>query len=86
MQTDRRKNFMLKKKIVNFTKEEEKYFRQLSEYKFAVDLQSKMVDARRDGSTDRAFAMARNMIADGEPVDKIMRYTELTREEIESLK
>jgi predicted transposase/invertase (TIGR01784 family) len=34
------------------------------------------------GEQRKAFAMARNMIADGEPVEKIARYTGLTREEI----
>ena len=34
----------------------------------------------------REFDMARVMIADGEPVEKIMKYTNLTNDEIESLK
>jgi hypothetical protein len=29
--------------------------------------------------------MARNMIADGEPVEKIARYTGLTHEEVEKM-
>jgi predicted transposase YdaD len=37
------------------------------------------------GEQIKAFAMARNMIADGESVEKIMRYTGLTREEAENL-
>jgi predicted transposase/invertase (TIGR01784 family) len=37
------------------------------------------------GRREGAFAMARNMIADGEPVEKITRYTDLTREEVENL-
>jgi hypothetical protein len=31
------------------------------------------------------LAVARNMIADGEPVEKITRYTGLTSEEVENL-
>ena len=34
----------------------------------------------------KTMTIARNMIKDGEPVDKIMRYTSLTREEIQSLR
>ena len=32
------------------------------------------------------FETAKKMVADGEPVEKIIRYTGLTSEEIESLK
>ena len=34
---------------------------------------------------DRNVEIARNMVADGEPVEKIIRYTGLTRDELESL-
>ena len=34
---------------------------------------------------DERVKIARNMISDGEPIEKIMRYTGLTREEVESL-
>jgi flagellar biosynthesis/type III secretory pathway protein FliH len=37
------------------------------------------------GRREGAFAMARNMIADGEPVEKITNYTGLTRGEVEDL-
>jgi len=71
--------------LLTISKDERERARLTSEYKFAVDLQSRVVDAGRAGETRRAFAMARNMLADGESVDKIMRYTELTHEEVESL-
>jgi len=71
--------------LLNISKDERERARLTSEYKYAVDLQSKMVDAGRAGETKRALVIARNMMVDGEPVDKIMRYTELTRDEIESL-
>ena len=35
-----------------------------------------------EGETQKAFSIAKNMIADGEPVQKITRYTGLTRDEI----
>jgi len=34
---------------------------------------------------DKAIEIAKNMIADGEPVEKIMRYTGLNREDVEGL-
>ena len=49
--------------------------------------------ARRDiasmtgGAIKQAkFEIARNMIADGDPIDKIIRNTGLTHEEVESLR
>jgi hypothetical protein len=36
--------------------------------------------------TIHALAIARSMIAAGEPVDKIIKYTELSRKEIENLR
>ena len=49
--------------------------------------------ARRDivsmtnGAIKQAmFGVARSMIADGDPIDKVIRNTGLTREELESLR
>jgi len=42
--------------------------------------------ARREGREEGRKETARNMMANGEPVDKIIRYTGLTREEIENQK
>ena len=39
------------------------------------------MDARRGGHAD----VARNMIADGEPVERIIKYTGLTHKEVEEL-
>ena len=42
--------------------------------------------AREQGaSKERAITIAKKMLADGEPVDKIVRYTDLTHEEIANL-
>jgi len=46
------------------------------------DMVSRLGGAARDAK----IAIARNMVADEEPVEKIMRYTGLTLEEVESLK
>jgi len=41
--------------------------------------------AREQGEKKAAFEIARNMIANGETIEKIMMYTSLTREEAEGL-
>lgn len=49
------------------------------------DYNSGMKKARDEGRDERNLEIARNMKADGEPMEKIMRYTGLTKEEIENL-
>jgi len=39
----------------------------------------------RGASNERAVAIARNMLLNGEPVDKIVQYTDLSREEVEGI-
>ena len=79
--------------MIIISKNEVEKARLRSEYKYQLDLQSKMVYAKRQGMQEgrvegelaKALAIAQNMITDGEPIDKIMRYTGLTREEVEAL-
>ena len=59
--------------LLSISKDERERARLTSEYKFAVDLQSKTVDAKRAGATEKAFEMAMTMIEDGEPNAKILR-------------
>ena len=42
-------------------------------------------EGRTEGRDERNLEIARNMKADGEPIEKIMRYTGLTKEEIENV-
>ena len=42
-------------------------------------------EGRKEGRREQAFAIARQMKADQEPPDKIMRYTGLTETEIDRL-
>ena len=42
-------------------------------------------EGRTEGKGERSIEIARNMKADGEPVEKIMRYTGLTAKAIEDL-
>jgi predicted transposase YdaD len=60
---------------------------------YQTDMQSNIATAEdrgrqeglQRGLQEGAFAIARNIIAEGEPVEKITRYTGLTREEAENL-
>jgi len=67
--------------LLTISKDEAQWARLTGEYKYAVDLQSKMVDAGRAKERE----IAKNMPADGEPIERIMRYTNLTHEEAENL-
>ena len=71
--------------LLNISKDEKERARLTSEYKFAVDLQSKMVDAERVGIATGIATVARNMLKRSKPIDDIMEYTGLTREEVEEL-
>lgn len=42
-------------------------------------------EGRQEGISERNIAFAKTMIADGEPIEKIVRYTGLTKKEIEEL-
>ena len=43
-------------------------------------------EAREDARNERAVEIARVMLADKESIEKIIRYTSLTREEVERLR
>ena len=72
--------------LLNISKDEAERARLTSEYKFAVDLQSKMVDARRDERKIRDREIAENALMMNMPISDIVRLTGLTVEEIESLR
>lgn len=42
--------------------------------------------ARHEATIERTIEITRNMIVDGEPIEKIVRYTGLSKESIENLK
>jgi predicted transposase/invertase (TIGR01784 family) len=52
---------------------------------FQADQESNRLTAERRGAKQRDFEIAKNMMADGEPTEKIVRYTGLSREEVENL-
>ncbi|GAB4162987.1 MAG: hypothetical protein Tsb006_1600 [Rickettsiaceae bacterium] len=41
---------------------------------------------REEGREEEKIAMAKEMLADGEPIEKVMKYTKLTRKQVEKIK
>jgi len=72
--------------LLNISKDERERARLTSEYKYAVDLQSKTVDARRAGAADRNIEIARNLLNVGDSIEKVVMVTGLTHAEVESLR
>lgn len=56
-----------------------------SRRKFQTDYDSDMATSRDNGRKEREVEIARNMILDGESTEKIIRYTGLSKGEIERL-
>jgi len=52
---------------------------------FRMDMEHSLIAARDEGVMKGKMATAKNMLNDGEPIEKIIKYTGLIREEIESL-
>ncbi|MHC6201864.1 hypothetical protein ACYULU_01565 [Breznakiellaceae bacterium SP9] len=75
--------------LIRISRDEVERARLESEYKYALDLQSKVVRAKREGRQEgwqnKAIAVAREMKADGMPVSKISTYTGLSPNEIARL-
>ena len=57
------------------------YMREMAQ----IDYNSGMKKAKEEGAEERNIEIARTMKRDGEPIEKIVRYTGLTKESIESL-
>ena len=70
--------------LLSISKDEKERARLTSEYKFAVDLQSKMVEARRSGRYEQAMETARNALRKKISIEDIIDITGLTRDEVES--
>ena len=75
--------------LLSISRDERERARLTSEYKYAVDLQSKMVDSRRagilEGEANKAADIARNLLSINLPIDQIVATTGLTIEEVENL-
>ena len=69
--------------IAKFTPEERQGYEQ--RLKYYRDLKNVIDASFVEGKRERNLEIARQMKADGEPVDKIQRYTGLMEEEIAGL-
>jgi predicted transposase/invertase (TIGR01784 family) len=84
---------MASKELLRISRDEVERARLMSEYKYEVDTQSKVVQAKREGRQEGMREgrqegireIARNLKAMGEPLEKIAVLTGLSREVIESL-
>jgi predicted transposase/invertase (TIGR01784 family) len=78
---------------VRISRDEVERARLMSEYKYEVDTQSKVVQAKREGRKEGLLEgrkegireIARNLKATGEPLEKIAALIGLSREVIEGL-
>jgi hypothetical protein len=57
----------------------------MSEYKYEVDTQSKIVDATREAKRERELEIAKNLKTLGYPAEDITRATGLSPDEIAGL-
>jgi predicted transposase/invertase (TIGR01784 family) len=75
--------------LMSVSKDEREQAVYRSRRMYETDMQSNIATAEdreeQRGLQIKAFAIARNMIADGEPVEKIARYTGLSFEEVKRL-
>ena len=72
--------------LMNISKDDHERAKFRSRRKFETDLTSNILTAEERGRRQRNVEIARNMVADGEPIDKIARYTGLTHDEIKELR
>ena len=61
------------------------HLREMAQFDYNSGMKKARDEGRTEGRDERNLEIARNMKADGEPMEKIMRYTGLTKEEIEKL-
>jgi len=71
--------------LLHISKDERERARLTSEYKYAVDLQSKTVDARRAARLDEKKDIARNFLRMKMSAEQIAEGTGLTLEEVKQL-
>ena len=79
--------------LLTISKDEVERARLMSEYKYELDTQSKLVHAKREGIKEGMQQgiergkekSAKNLLAKGMPIEEIAQVTELTIERIRSL-
>ena len=68
--------------LITISKDEIERARLMSEYKYAVDLQSKIVHAKREAKREGKLETAKNLKGMGIPDDKIAHATGFSLDEI----
>jgi predicted transposase/invertase (TIGR01784 family) len=71
--------------LMTISRDEVERARLMSEYKYAVDLQSRMVTAKRQGKIEGKIEVARKMKDQGIPVNQIAELTNMPPEDIAKL-
>jgi len=72
--------------LLTINKDEKERARLTNEYKFAVDLQSKTDDAKREGCNEERIIIARNMLKRNRPIIEIVEDIGLIRDVVEGLR
>jgi predicted transposase/invertase (TIGR01784 family) len=67
--------------LITISKDEIERARLMSEWKYEVDTQSRLVEAKREGRRE----VARNLKAIGDPIEKIVQVTGLSEQQINEL-
>ncbi|MDR1318460.1 MAG: PD-(D/E)XK nuclease family transposase, partial [Treponema sp.] len=71
--------------LISISRDEAERARLMSEYKYVVDTQSKVVQAKREGLQKGKLEIARNLKAIGMPIEQIAQVTGLTLKQVEDL-
>lgn len=77
---------MARELLQTISKDENERARFRARRKFQMDMEHSLIVASDEGEARGKAEVAKKMIADGEPIEKIMRYTGLTRVVIEGLR
>ena len=72
--------------LMSISQDEVERARFRSRRKYQTDHQSDIATAKDNGKAERSIEIARTMIADGEPIEKVVRYTGLTIEELKRMR
>lgn len=59
--------------------------REMAQIDYNSGMKKAKDEGKIEGKIERNIEIARNMVADGEPIEKIIKYTGLTKENIENL-
>jgi predicted transposase/invertase (TIGR01784 family) len=71
--------------LITISKDEIEQARLMSEWKYEMDTQSRLVEAEREGRRKNTAEIARNLKALGIPIEQIAQGTGLSAEDIAKL-